>query len=66
MKKRIAMKILNPESFHWQWYYKNGIWSLAPIHTELYYKACKVLHKQLYYDREWLNNIQRWRKEVEK
>ncbi len=64
MKKRIAMKILNPESFHWQWYYRSGIlWSLAPIHTKLYFKACRRLHQKPYYDREWLKNIQKWRKE---
>jgi len=61
MKKRIANKILNIHGFHWHWYARNGLISLAPIHPNLYYKACKRLHQKPYYDREWLNNIKQWR-----
>ena len=61
MNKRIARKILNPNSFHWQWYERNGLRSIAPIHPYLYYKACRTLHRKPYYDTEWLKNIQKWR-----
>lgn len=63
MKKRIARKILNTDGFHWKWYWRNRLWSLAPIHSALYYKACKTLHEKPYYDKEWLSKIQKWRKE---
>ena len=63
MNKRIAKKVLNQDGFHWQWYARNGIISLAPIHSELYFKACARLHQKPYYDKQWLANIQKWRKE---
>lgn len=65
MKKRIARKILNTDGFHWKWYWRNRLWSLAPIHSALYYKACRTLHEKPYYDKEWLSKIQKWRKEHE-
>ncbi len=63
MNKRIARKVLNQDGFHWGWYKRGALISLAPIHSELYFRACKRLHEKPYYDRTWLAKIQRWRKE---
>ena len=59
MKKRIARKILNTNSFHWKLYKSRGgaLFSLVPIHPNLYYKACRTLHIEPYYDPEWLKDI---------
>lgn len=67
MKKRIAKKILNSEGFYWSLYCNpNGIGSLAPKSTpngiRLYLKANKILKRKPYYDKEWLQLIEKFRR----
>jgi len=63
MNKRIAKKVLNENGPHYDWYYRNGLISLAPVHPELYFRACRRFHQKPYYDAKWLSDIQKWRKE---
>ena len=63
MNSRIANKILNRNSFHWSWYSNDsGLLSLAPIHSKLYLRACRKLNRRPYYDKEWLELIEEFRK----
>lgn len=67
MKKRIAKKILNQNSIHWDWYYNdNGLWSIYPKNPSRFFKACKRLHIKPYYDMEWLKLIKDFRRKMTK
>ncbi|MGN0929937.1 MAG: hypothetical protein ACI4N3_04830 [Alphaproteobacteria bacterium] len=63
MNRRTAKKILNRDGFHWSWYRNDcGLWSLTPLNAKLYFKACKKLKRNPYYDAEWLKLIEGFRK----
>lgn len=57
MKRRIARKIISDNYHNNQDYFNGSLISIAPVNFGIYHRACVALKKKPYYDKDWVEHI---------